>query len=261
MSVAIAEGQTPHLPANVIGACLDDLVRAVTRRLSGAEEQKHANEATMTLILSFMPHDVIQMMAAGQAVLFNALTADGARDILAGMIETMKPRARSGVVAMGRIVTKNLEMLSRLQGLLDPTALKTPPAEEAPPPRPKAMPCAEPPAPDAAEICEAPETSTAEISAAPVSALEALRAPLPEQKTNGDRGTEVGSGWHPSRKSRRLLARKLTKALHSTRPTPAATGTPPPDKPPAHALPTRRTATPPAPAAAQDVPDAHRHRT
>src|SRR5258708_31518177 len=125
MSVATAEAQTPYLPANVVGACLDDLVHAVTCRLSGSEEQKHANEATMTLIQSFMPHGVIQMMLAGQAVLFNALTADGARDILMGMTETMKPRARSGVVAMGRIVTKNLEMLARLQGLLDPTVVKS----------------------------------------------------------------------------------------------------------------------------------------
>jgi hypothetical protein len=172
----------------------------------------------MTLIQSFLPHGVIQMMLAGQAVLFNALTADGARDILAGMTETMKPRARSGVVAMGRIVTKNLEMLSRLQGLLDPTVLKTPPAEKAPPPRPEAEPRAETPAPDAAQLEETPETSAAEINAAPVSTLEALKALLPGQKTNGDRGTEVGSGWHPSRKSRRLLARKLTKALHTARP-------------------------------------------
>ena len=54
----------------------------------------------------------MQLIAAGQAVLFNILATDTARDILGETDERLKRRAVSNLLAMGRMVARHLDMLA-----------------------------------------------------------------------------------------------------------------------------------------------------
>ena len=68
--------------------------------------------------MGLMPRDVLQMMLAGQAAMFNALIADAGRDVLRGMADTLKLRAQANVTGMGRVLSKHLDTLIRLRGRL-----------------------------------------------------------------------------------------------------------------------------------------------
>jgi hypothetical protein len=105
------------LPAPIlISACCDDIISALADRPGASEAARLAiARGSMSLILSFLPQDVLQMMLAGQAVLFNRLAADGARDVLRGMKDTLKLRAQTNVTNMGRLTAKHLDTLIRLQ--------------------------------------------------------------------------------------------------------------------------------------------------
>ncbi len=103
----------------LISACLDDMVQALSDRGEPSEARRADNaRAAMTVILSFLPGDVLQMMLAGQAAMFNALIADAGRDVLRGMADTLKLRAQANVTGMGRVLSKHLDTLIRLQGRL-----------------------------------------------------------------------------------------------------------------------------------------------
>ena len=103
----------------LISACLDDMVQALSDRGEPSEARRADNaRAAMTVILSFLPGDVLQMMLAGQAAMFNALIADAGRDVLRGMADTLKLRAQTNVTGMGRVLSKHLDTLIRLQGRL-----------------------------------------------------------------------------------------------------------------------------------------------
>jgi hypothetical protein len=95
--------------------------------------------------MSFRPQDSVQLMLAGQAVLFNVLTVESAGDVLCGMAGPVKSRARSNVTAMGRIVSRHLDTLVKLQGRLNRAATQADiteqiPATPAEPPPPQAAP-------------------------------------------------------------------------------------------------------------------------
>ena len=108
---------------------LDDLALALAGGPEMPEEQRTAAaEAAKHLLRALAPQDSIQLMIAGQAVLFNALTIDAAREILNGLAVTLRIRARSNTTAMGRLVAKHLDTLIKLQGRLKPAAVK----EESP---------------------------------------------------------------------------------------------------------------------------------
>jgi hypothetical protein len=83
-----------------------------TAMVKPKRRETQANEA-LALILSFLPRDAIELALAGQAVLFNELLADGARDVLGGMPGAMKPRSHAGLVNMGRLVQGHLDRLEK----------------------------------------------------------------------------------------------------------------------------------------------------
>jgi hypothetical protein len=119
MNTAAAPSQEFALSPVLIGACLDDLTRVLADRPAVPEDQRCSHAAAVrSLILSFQPRDTLQLLLAGQAVLFAALTIDGSGDVLDGAAASPDPRARSSVTAMGRIVAKHIDTLIKLQGAL-----------------------------------------------------------------------------------------------------------------------------------------------
>ena len=176
---------------------------------------------TMTVILAFMPSDTMQLMVAGQAVLFNALSANAAYDMNRGMKDGMKLRAQAQATAMGRLASKHIDTLIKLQGRL-PTARKAKPAEETEAETDTAeRPSVKTPAPEAprAPSQTRPIASREELSAAMTEA-GIIRpddsAPLPPQP-----------GPHPPSAAAEALARKLAASM------PSAIAMPQPVKPPA----------------------------
>ncbi|MSP01430.1 MAG: hypothetical protein EXR07_10345 [Acetobacteraceae bacterium] len=132
----------------VISACCDDAVRALSQQSWMTDAQRHTHaKGVLTLILSFLPQNVMQLMLASQAVLFNAMAADASNDALRGMVDTLKLRAQSNAIASGRLSAKHMDTLIRLQG--PPVALEeaAPAAATAPPPDPDPQPDISPPLP------------------------------------------------------------------------------------------------------------------
>jgi hypothetical protein len=110
----------------------------------------------MKLILLLKPEGTLQLLHAGQAVLFNALTAHAARDVLSAPDDAMTPRALSGVTRTGRLAAKHLDSLSRLQGRFAAAAR---PAAKAPPEKtPANAPELRPDEPAAVQESAAPAT-------------------------------------------------------------------------------------------------------
>ncbi len=117
MSIAAPTAQSQNPSPIMIGACLDELTHASTDRPGVPVDDRAAHaDATRCLILSFPPRDGIQLLFASQAVLFRTLGIDARSDVRGRMPETFKPRGRSGVIPMGRIVAERVDSLIRLQG-------------------------------------------------------------------------------------------------------------------------------------------------
>jgi hypothetical protein len=106
-------GNSFHL-SDLISPGLDGIVHAISDRpgLSEARRRDRANE-TLTLILSFLPRDVVEMTLSGHTVLFNELIADSARDVLRGMTDEMKLKSLSGLVNMARVVQGSVDRLEK----------------------------------------------------------------------------------------------------------------------------------------------------
>jgi hypothetical protein len=104
----------PHALSNVLTPALDGIVHALSDR-GGQTEARREEKADQfrSLILSFQPRDVVEAELAGQAVLFHEVLADSARDVLRGMDGTLKLRAISGLISMGRMVQGNIDRLEK----------------------------------------------------------------------------------------------------------------------------------------------------
>lgn len=114
----------------VVDLVLNDIIEALTNRASMTQPRRDAiAHMVRAMVLGLCPQDVMQLMVAGKAVLFHALTIDAARDVPHDDAGSLKFRAQSAVAALGRTMTRNLEMLTRLQ---------TRAAKEAPAPKPTA---------------------------------------------------------------------------------------------------------------------------
>jgi hypothetical protein len=214
IAAATAEGQT--LSPILIAACLDDLARVLSDRPDVPEDQRPAHAgATKRLILSFRPQDAMQLMLAGHAVLFSTLAADGARDIMRGLAEPMKSRARSNVTAMGRLVSKHVDTLIRLQRRLDRTEARAdtpgqiPTSPVRPPPR-HAAPEHEP-----TDAEERGDTPAIEPPAEQAPTPTPLAQPAPS--IGPYPGREAMLAARPSRVSRRKKAQLANKLMNVLR--------------------------------------------
>jgi hypothetical protein len=213
MSTAAATAQDQPLSPDLIRACLDGITGALSGRPSVPDDQRLAfADAVLRRILSFLPQDMVQLMLAGQAVLFSALTSDAACDILRGMADPMKTRARSQVNAMGRLVSKHLDTLIKLQGRRHSTTAQVevkepiPIATAEPPPSPP-VPDEEPTSPDEPREISGTETFS-DVAPAPALAPQ----PYPGRET-----MLAARPSHVSRRKKAQLAHKLMNVLHAAR--------------------------------------------
>jgi hypothetical protein len=94
----------PHHVSQLFGPALDGIVHALADRADQTDAEYEARvEESWTLVHSFQPRDTIDLMLTGQFITMNELFADTSRDILRGMSDSLKQRARSSAVAMGRL--------------------------------------------------------------------------------------------------------------------------------------------------------------
>jgi hypothetical protein len=155
---------------------LDGIVHALSDRGGQTEAQRDAKAGQFrTLILSFQPRDVVEAELAGQTVLFHEVLADSARDVLRGMDDTLKLRAISGLISMGRIVLGNIDRLTKLGNR--PYRTETASVEEEIRQRPAAEPPEAEPARGVRPIAAAsPKTAPQPASAAPDPTPETMPA-------------------------------------------------------------------------------------
>jgi hypothetical protein len=94
----------PHHVSQLFGPALDGIIHALADRgdQTDAEYDARAEEAR-TLVHSFQPRDTVDLMLTGQFITLNELFADTSRDILCGMQDALKQRARSTAIAMCRL--------------------------------------------------------------------------------------------------------------------------------------------------------------
>jgi hypothetical protein len=124
---------------NATGILLDGIVAALADRSNLTEAQKQARAGDIWAVIgAFHPRDPLQIMLIGQALLFNEMLADGARDVLGGMVDTLKLRAVSNINGLNRSLHQNLGMFLRLREKVAPVVNDSAPveskAEEVTPP-------------------------------------------------------------------------------------------------------------------------------
>ena len=144
-----------HAAAEIIRGIVDTVadLPGLTR-----EQRLLKQQTTVFSVMSFRPRDPLELMLAGQCVIYDAMLRDGARDLLRGQPEEIKLRSRPVNLASGRMFLTTLHTLLRMR---DRAADKvaTQPAEEprtaaasSPPASPPAGPSAvrQPPRPSIA---------------------------------------------------------------------------------------------------------------
>jgi len=104
----------PHHVSQLLGPALDGIIHALADRgeQTDAEYEARAEDA-WTLVQSFQPRDTIDLMLTGQFITMNELFADTSRDVLRGMPDALKQRARSSAVAMARLTLAQVGELER----------------------------------------------------------------------------------------------------------------------------------------------------
>jgi hypothetical protein len=102
---------------------LDGLISGIADRGNRSPADKAARARDLwAVIAACEPQDAIQTMLIGQALMFNELIADGGRDVLAGMMDTLKLRAQSNVNGMSRALHQNVGTFLRLRDKSDAAA-------------------------------------------------------------------------------------------------------------------------------------------
>jgi hypothetical protein len=167
----------PHHVSQLLGPVLGGIVHALADRgeQTDAEYDARADDA-WTLVQSFQPRDTIDLMLTGQFITMNELFADNSRDILRGMSESLKQRARSSAIAMGRLALAQVAELER-RGIQPyrteaapeqrhAAAAKAPTAEPVKQPQPASPtePAAQPAAPTSQPILPEPALPAEETS-------------------------------------------------------------------------------------------------
>jgi hypothetical protein len=103
-------------------ALLDGLISGIADRGNRTPADKAARTRDLwAVIAACEPQDAIQTMLIGQALMFNELIADGGKDVLAGMMDTLKLRAQSNVTGMSRVLHQHVGTFLRLRDKSDAT--------------------------------------------------------------------------------------------------------------------------------------------
>jgi hypothetical protein len=103
---------SPFHLANLVAPAVDSIVNAISDRGGQTEAQRRTRaDDAETLIMSFQPRDVAELVLAAQTVAFNELFADSTRDVLRGLDDTHKARLLSSLLGMGRMTQGHLDRL------------------------------------------------------------------------------------------------------------------------------------------------------
>jgi hypothetical protein len=121
----------PHAISNLLEPTLSGVVTALADRGSSDERYSARAAEVWTLVQSFRPRDAIDLMLTGQLIAFNELLADGTRDLLRGMVDTMKARTRSSLISLGRLSQGYVDRLEKRGILPYRTEIAVPLAKQA----------------------------------------------------------------------------------------------------------------------------------
>jgi hypothetical protein len=95
---------------------LDGTIGALTARGDLTAEQKQTRARGLwAVVANCEPRDAIQTMLVGQCLMFNEMIADAGRDVLVGMMDTLKSRAQSNLNGLSRALQQSIAMLVRLR--------------------------------------------------------------------------------------------------------------------------------------------------
>ena len=103
--------------ADLVEDVLHEISDALATRASMAAPRREAVARTVrAMLLGLCPENVMQLMLAGQAVLFHALTMDAVREAPHDEAGTLNVRAHTIPINLSQTVTRNLTMLIRSRG-------------------------------------------------------------------------------------------------------------------------------------------------
>jgi len=102
---------------DVMLLALDSVLQALVAdpRLSQAQREARAR-GTVGIVDSIQPENGLELMLAGQAILFNEMVADAARDTQVLEVGEPKMKARAAAVNLAKVFGKNVDQLIRLKG-------------------------------------------------------------------------------------------------------------------------------------------------
>jgi hypothetical protein len=256
---------TPHTATSPGAILIDGISAAVANRpgLTPERRQTRVNEL-WAVIDAFRPADPLQIMLVGQAVMFNELLADGARDALSGITDGLKLRAQSNLNGLNRSLHQNLNLFLRLRDTAEAAANEAArgPAEPRQPRAavPKAaafaVPAVAPAQPATTAEGEAATTPGAEAQVVPaVAAAEAATMPPAEARTmpavaGAEPGAELATTPPAEARTMPTVAgaepqaepAAAREAVAEAAATPATTGLPAAGQEPAHASPPKAAA-------------------
>ncbi len=93
-----------------------DMAKAVCERGGESKQQQFARyQATVHMIMGFLPRDVIEAILAGHCVMFHEMMTDSVRVTLRGEADGTRRATRGNIVAMDKVFGNNLARLERYQ--------------------------------------------------------------------------------------------------------------------------------------------------
>jgi hypothetical protein len=110
---------TPN-PAFGFEQAATELIRGVVETvadLPGLTQERRflKQQTTIFSVLGFLPRDPLEIMLAGQCIIYDAMLRDGARDLLHDQPEEIKLRTGPGNLASGRMFLTTLRTLRDIQ--------------------------------------------------------------------------------------------------------------------------------------------------
>ncbi len=165
-----------HL-AHLVAPALDGVLRAIAARdgLTAAQRLAKSDDAE-TLIMSFQPRDAIELMLAGQIMIFHEMLADGARVVLHGVCGATKQRGQSTLVALGRLTQGHIDRLEKRGLQPHRTEVAAPHAEPRQAARVPIAELADPPAAVEAEAAPPPVAAPPAVPPHPTAAAPTAKA-------------------------------------------------------------------------------------
>jgi hypothetical protein len=171
---------------DVVTHVIDDIAKAISEHQGeGKQNQSVRAGVATTMIQDFHPSDVVQVMLAGQCVMFHAVMTKSIRETIPGELETTRQATRSNIVAMNKTFHMNPDRLDRCQMQ---AAAGQPVAPDAAVPRPE-----DPTRPGPLETSAPPVTPTPEVPRSRV-LIGAAQLRRPQEPTSNASAPKKATG-------------------------------------------------------------------